>query len=127
MEGSRRGFLASSSGGRTTIVPVCFVSRGNIIYTAIDQKPKGKRLARISNISRNPHVAFIVDIYSEKWDRLSYLLIHGDAETVRDDREADEARKMLLQKYPQYRQLKLDNALVIAIRIKSSKFWRFSP
>lgn len=70
-------------------------------------------------------MAFIVDTYSEKWDQLSYLLVHGDAEVVRDEREAREARKLLLEKYPQYRQMKLGNALVIAIRIKSSKLWRF--
>jgi PPOX class probable F420-dependent enzyme len=123
----RRGFLASGGRGKTTIVPVCFASRGNVIYTPIDRKPKGKRLARLSKIRLNPHVAFIVDTYSEKWNQLSYLLVHGDAEVVRDDREARKARKLLLQKYPQYRQMKLGNALVIAIRIKSSKFWQFHP
>jgi PPOX class probable F420-dependent enzyme len=121
----RRGFLATLHGVRPTIIPVCFCSKGDTIYTAIDAKPKGPRLARLSNIVENPHVAFLVDHYSEEWSELSYLLLHGEAEILKDEVEAERARDLLTRKYSQYRRLRLDGRLVLAIRIHSSKFWSF--
>jgi PPOX class probable F420-dependent enzyme len=121
----RRGFLATTGGNGVTLVPVCYVNLGAMIYTAIDTKPKGKSLARLTNISSNRRVAFIVDNYSEDWRALSYLLIHGNAQLVGDEEEASMARSLLTRKYPQYKKLKLGLAPVICIRIKRSKFWSF--
>ena len=122
---SRRGFLATARNGDPTVVPVCFVHIGDVLYTAIDRKPKGRRLARLSNIASNPRVAFVVDNYSEDWRLLSYLLIHGDAAVVTDEEEARTARERMLRKYPQYHWLKLRRAQVLSIRVRKSKFWRF--
>jgi PPOX class probable F420-dependent enzyme len=99
--------------------------KGDVIYTAIDRKPKGPRLARLSNILSNPSVAFLVDSYSEDWTELSYLLLHGDAHLVRDEEEAEAARELLKERYPQYGWLKLDGRPIIAIRVHKSKFWAF--
>jgi PPOX class probable F420-dependent enzyme len=125
LRSSRRGFLATSASGRPTVVPVCFCLKGDVIYTAIDGKPKGTRLARLSNISSNPSVAFLVDNYSEDWRELSYLLIHGDAKVVKEETEAEVARKLLRERYPQYGWLKLDGCPVLAISVRESKFWTF--
>lgn len=122
---ARRGFLATSSNGRVTVVPICFAHRGNTIYTAIDRKPKGRHLARLANIASNPNVAVLVDKYSEDWRHLSYLLVHGDARLVGREKEAKKARELLLSKYHQYRRLKLGEAQVIAIRVRETKFWEF--
>jgi PPOX class probable F420-dependent enzyme len=121
----RRGFLATSAEDRPTVIPVCFCLRGDVIYTAIDRKPKGPSLARLSNIATNPRAAFIVDNYSEDWRELSYLLIHGDVRLVKKESEAEAARKLLRQRYPQYRWLKLGRCPVLAIRVRKSKFWAF--
>jgi len=121
----KRGFLATTSDGRVTVVPICFVRKEDTIYSAIDRKPKGRRLARLENIESNPDVAFIVDNYSEDWRDLSYLLIHGRAALVKDRREAGEARDLLLSRYPQYRWLKLSGSRIIAIHASESKFWKF--
>jgi PPOX class probable F420-dependent enzyme len=121
----RRGFLATSAKGRPTVVPVCFCLKGDVIYTAIDGKPKGTRLARLSNISSNPSVAFLVDNYSEDWRELSYLLIHGDAKVVKEETQAEVARNLLRERYPQYGWLKLDGCPVLAISVRESKFWAF--
>src|SRR5580693_9426937 len=125
LKAARRGFLATSSRDRPTVVPVCFVISGDVIYTAIDRKPKGPRLARTSNIASNPQVAFLVDVYREDWRDLSYLLIHGRSEVVSDEAEAARARGLLLRKYRQYRSLRLGDAPIIAIQISDSKFWKF--
>ncbi len=120
-----RGFLATGQDDKISVIPVCFVHQEDVIYTAIDSKPKGRRLARLSNMISNPHVAFIVDNYSQNWRHLSYLLIHGEAEVVADEVEARRAKRLLLRKYPQYRWLELGNAPVVAIRVRRTKFWQF--
>lgn len=125
LRSSRRGFLATSATGTPTVVPVCFCVKGDVIYTAIDRKPKGPKLARLSNIISNANVAFLVDNYSEDWRELSYLLIHGDARLVEKEGEAQAARKMLRRRYPQYRRLKLDGCPILAITVKRTKFWAF--
>jgi PPOX class probable F420-dependent enzyme len=125
LRASRRGFLATSARGRTAVVPVCFCLRGDVIYTAIDRKPKGPHPARLSNILSNPTVAFLVDSYSEDWTELSYLLLHGDARLVKEEGEAEAARELLREKYPQYGWLKLDGCPILAIRVRESKFWAF--
>jgi len=125
LRSSRRGFLATSARGRPTVVPVCFCLKDDVIYSAMDRKPKGPSLARLRNILLNPEVAFLVDNYSEDWDELSYLLLHGAAELVSEDKEAEEARKLLRKKYSQYQWLKLDGCPILAIRVRESKFWAF--
>ncbi len=115
---ARRGFLATSRNKRVTVIPVCFAHHGDVIYTPIDRKPKGKHLARLSNIALNPYVAFLVDNYSEDWRLLSYLLIHGNASIVSSVTEARRARELLLCKYPQYRRLELGDAPIVGIRVQ---------
>ncbi len=121
-----RGFLATTGRYGPTVVPVCFAYEEGKIYSAIDKKPKsGHRLARVTNIERNPRVAFIVDTYSEDWRRLTYLLVRGKASLVRGSSEETKARGLLLSKYPQYRSLGLDDSRVIRVTIEKFKFWKF--
>ncbi len=121
-----RGFLATVGDGKPTIVPVCFVYDSGKIYSAIDKKPKTRSpLARVTNISKTPRVAFLVDTYTDDWRRLSYLLIHGEALEVENHKERERAKRMLLSKYPQYRWLKLKDSTILCVVIESVKLWRF--
>ncbi len=123
-----RGFLATVGDGRPTIVPVCFVYESGKIYTAIDRKPKTRLpLARLTNIGKNPHVAFLVDTYTDDWRRLSYLLIHGEAFKVENQKEREKAKQMLLTKYPQYRWLKLEDSAILCVEVEGVKLWKFQP
>ncbi len=126
--GKERGFLATvGRNGEPTIVPVCFVYTKGMIYTAVDKKPKSRgKLARTENILRNQHAAFVVDVYSDDWRKLSYALVHGMANVVADSKESRRATEMLVRKYPQYRWLGVDDSRVIRIRVERAKVWRFS-
>ena len=58
---------------RPHLVPICFACDGNVVYSAIDRKPKRvapNRLARLKNIKKTPQVALLVDHYNEDWTRL---------------------------------------------------------
>ena len=86
-------------------VPICFVWDGSVFYSAIDRKPKRvapSRLARLRNIKKTPHVAFLVDQYDEDWTRLWYVLVRGEAELVSSSTERKRAIQRLRAKYPQY-------------------------
>src|SRR6188768_925413 len=68
--------------GRPYLTPVCFAHHADRIYIALDAKPKSvapTRLKRVRNILSNPHVAFLVDTYSDDWTQLSFTLISGTA------------------------------------------------
>ena len=56
--------------GRPHVVVVTFVVDGDMVYTAVDQKPKsGKPLKRLRNVGDNPVVTMLADHYSEDWKR----------------------------------------------------------
>jgi nitroimidazol reductase NimA-like FMN-containing flavoprotein (pyridoxamine 5'-phosphate oxidase superfamily) len=87
------------------IVPVCFVFDGKNIYTTLSASSK-----RLKNIEAGSKASLLVDRYVEEnneWKILCGMLIHGDATvlTVHQDRDRFmHGWKLLIQKYPQYRQ-----------------------
>ncbi len=96
----------ASAAGRPHVVPVCFVSDGAFLYSAIDSKPKRgdpRRLRRLQNLRENPRAALLVDHYEEDWARLRYLLIRCTAEMLETGPDRDRALAFLREKYPQYR------------------------
>ena len=105
--------------GRPHVIPICFVvDRCSNILTAIDLKPKrvdNMQLKRVRNISRNPYVAIVFDRYEENWDDLCFLLIHGRAELLTDEKMKAAAARLLRDKYVQYITYLDDHAPIIRI------------
>jgi PPOX class probable F420-dependent enzyme len=105
--------------GRPHVIPVCFVFDGRAIYSAIDEKPKRvspRALRRIRNIEVNPHVALVVDEYTDDWRRLWYVLVRGTADIIGPGgREHAMAIARLRRKYPQYRTMRLEDLPVLRI------------
>ena len=66
--------------GRPHLVPVVFALHDEVIYTAVDAKPKTThRLRRLANIERNPQVSLLVDHYAEDWTQLWWVRADGVA------------------------------------------------
>lgn len=86
------------------MVPVTFAVDGDLIYTAVDAKPKrGPRLQRLRNILANPHVAMLTDHYESDWGRLWWARADGLA-TIQDEPAGVPGLLALLgERYPQYR------------------------
>src|SRR3984957_5364802 len=109
------------------LVPICFACDGNLVYSAIDRKPKRvapNRLARLKNIKNTPQVALLVDHYDEDWARLWYVLVRGEARLVSTSTERKRAIKLLRIKYPQYRVDMLPNdAPVLRITPRRVSVW----
>ena len=95
--------LATVSGeSRPHLVPVVFALDGDVLYTAVDAKPKStSALRRLDNIAANPAVAVIVDHYEDDWSRLWWARADGVAR-IADGGEAASALRMLTERYPQY-------------------------
>lgn len=117
--------------GRPTIVPICYATDGQMIYSALDTKPKRvppTALRRVQNILANPTVALVVDDYAEAWTELSYLIVRGVASLITPDvREHAAAIALLGAKYPQYAAMPIEEEPVIAIRPERVHFWSASP
>jgi PPOX class probable F420-dependent enzyme len=109
--------------GGPHLVPVVFAVRGDVVYTAIDAKPKStQRLRRLANIAGNPLVSLLVDHYADDWTQLWWVRVDGLAAIHHDGDEADAGRDLLRAKYPQYQSVPL-NGPVIAIAVRGWSSW----
>lgn len=80
-------------------------------------------LRRIRNVVDTGRAAFVVDRWSEDWQKLSYILVEGPAVVLEGGRERDEALVLLTAKYPQYDELPLGDAPVIRITAERTIEW----
>jgi PPOX class probable F420-dependent enzyme len=91
--------------GRPHVVPICFVVTDDVVYSAVDDKPKRHRhLQRVSNITDTGTASLLVDEYDDDWSRLWWVRLDGRAYLVDNTAEAERAIRSLSDKYPQYRQ-----------------------
>ena len=92
------------SDGHPHVVPICFVISDDVIYSAVDEKPKRHRhLQRISNVTATGTASFLVDEYDDDWSRLWWVRLDGLARMVDNTSEAERAIRLLRDKYAQYR------------------------
>lgn len=124
----RVGRLATAdSRGHPHVVPVCYACDGTSFYIALDAKPKRvepQRLKRIRNIHDNPHVALVIDRYSDDWSELAYLLVRGTATLLAVGNAAQQhAVALLRDRYPQYRDMPIHEQPIIAIHPASVVAW----
>jgi PPOX class probable F420-dependent enzyme len=103
--------------GAPHIVPITFALDGDVIYTAVDAKPKrGTPLRRFENAGANPRVSVLVDRYDDDWTRLWWARADGKARVVTDGIELERALSALRERYPQYARVALTGpAMVIAV------------
>lgn len=126
----RVGHLATSDEQTMPhVVPVCFAERDGSIYIVIDEKPKTTtRLRRLRNIEHNPQAALVLDRYTEDWSQLAWVMLRGRADTLHDGDEHSAAIAALREKYPQYREMALDDRPVIRLTPERVNSWgRLDP
>jgi PPOX class probable F420-dependent enzyme len=90
--------------GRPHIVPICFVVTNDVVYSAVDEKPKRhQQLQRVSNVRATGAASLLVDEYHDDWSRLWWVRLDGRAHVVESPSEIERAIRSLSDKYPQYR------------------------
>jgi PPOX class probable F420-dependent enzyme len=93
-----------SAAGQPHLVPIVFAADGDVIYSAVDRKPKSTTaLRRLANIAANPAVAVLVDHYADDWTRLWWARADGTAR-IAEAAEAERALDRLTARYPVYRE-----------------------
>ncbi len=111
--------------GRPHAVPVVFAVYDDHIVTPIDRKPKTTTsLGRRKNIERNPHVALLVDRWSEEWDELGWVMIRGTASVQPADRSVGEI-EAIIARYRQYRDT-IEGSEIIRIAPRRISWWSWS-
>jgi PPOX class probable F420-dependent enzyme len=133
LSGCRVARLATAdAAGRPHVVPVTFAVAGELIYTAVDHKPKRTRdLRRLRNVRENPRASLLADHYEEDWARLWWARADGRARVLDDEGEAAEhirraAILLLTRRYEQYRG-RPPQGPVIEIAVERWSGWAASP
>lgn len=107
--GARVARMASAGAdGRPHLVPIVFAVERDVVYSAVDAKPKRTlSLRRLANVRENPAVALLVDHYDDSdWSALWWVRADGrgrvlDPEAGSDAGEARRAIALLAERYPQ--------------------------
>ena len=123
--------LATVDGsGQPLVLPICYTLVGEILCSPTDAKPKRvpvQQLKRLRNIQENPQVAVVIDDYSDDWTQLAYVILHGTAEILTAGSVFARAIQALREKYPQYRQMAIDQNPMIAVHLTRVVSWGALP
>ena len=119
-------FATSDQNAQPHVIPICFEIGNDLIYSAIDGKPKSggfNTLKRVKNIRKNPKVSVLFDEYTENWEQLAYVLIRGEARVETDGIEREYGEDLLRDKYRQYGDYLMSGCPVIVISPKNIYSW----
>jgi PPOX class probable F420-dependent enzyme len=109
--------------GRLHLVPITFALSEDVLYTAVDDKPKrSRRLQRLANVRAHPDVAVLVDHYDDDWTRLWWIRLRGTGRIVEHGPELEQALRLLVAKYEQYRD-RPPGGPVIAVALEEWRGW----
>ncbi len=112
--------------GKPHIVPITFALDGDVLFFAVDNKPKKTAdLQRLRNIEANPAVSLLVDHYDDDWRRLWWVRADGRARILRDGADFERAIARLVERYAQYRSARPAGP-VVAITIERMTGWSAS-
>jgi PPOX class probable F420-dependent enzyme len=110
-------------GGMPHLVPVVFALCDDVVYTAVDAKPKTtQQLRRLTNIETNPQVSMLVDHYTDDWTQLWWVRVDGVATTHRDGDARQTGCQLLRAKYAQYQRVSLGGP-VITVAVQRWACW----
>jgi PPOX class probable F420-dependent enzyme len=113
--------------GRPHLVPLVFVLLDDVVWSAVDDKPKTTRaLKRLANVLANPRVSLLVDHYDDDWTQLWWVRADGTAEVVEVGAPGTAAAlDALAVKYPPYASHRPEGPLV-RITVARWAAWRHS-
>jgi PPOX class probable F420-dependent enzyme len=126
---ARVGRLATvTAQGAPHVVPVVFALAADVVYTAVDSKPKTTtRLQRLANVAATGRASLLIDEYHDDWSLLWWVRLDGSALILAaDSQEARIGLEALTHKYQQYLS-QPPTGPVVAIRPTRWRWWQASP
>ena len=127
--GSRVARMATiDPDGRPHVVPLVFAIDGDTVYSSVDDKPKKTlQVRRLGNIRANPdRVTILVDHYEDDWPAVWWVRLRGTGRVLDDGAERERGLRLLSDKYPQYRDMPPQGA-VIALDVIEWRGWSWRP
>jgi PPOX class probable F420-dependent enzyme len=110
-------------GDRPRVLPVTYAMSGDLIWSAIDEKPKrAAEPARVRYLRRRPQAALCVDAYHDDWSRLAWVQLIGRVAVI-DVPEAPEALDALAARYAPYRERTPPGPL-LRLSVERALSWR---
>jgi len=101
---------------------VVFVLAGNVVFTAVDAKPKkSSRLQRLANLESEPRCSLLVDHYEDDWSKLWWVRADGEAAVV-EPAAATQGLAALVERHAQYKESTPSGPLV-AVRVIRWSGW----
>lgn len=108
--------------GAPHLVPVTFALDGDVVWWAVDAKPKRHRsLRRLDNIAAEPRVCLLVDHYAVDWDELWWVRVDGEAAVV-EGSEGRRGGEALAARYGAYRREPPEGP-VVRIDVRRWRWW----
>ena len=96
---------------------------GEVVYTAVDHKPKrSQRLRRTANIAATGVACLLVDQYEEDWSALWWVRLDCAGRVVTGPAEREVALAALVARYEQYAQRPPEGA-VLALDVRGWAGW----
>jgi PPOX class probable F420-dependent enzyme len=122
---ARLGTLSKT--GRVDLVPITFAIVDDVVYTAVDHKPKTTtELKRLENVRANPEVSILIDEYDDAdWSTLWWVRLRGLAHVIDDGPRHEAAVDALVAKYEQYRSVRPEGP-AIEIELIRWQWWSAS-
>ena len=116
--------LATAGRDGPHVVPIVFAVAGDVVYHAVDHKPKRTTaLKRLANLEADPRASLLADAYDEDWERLWWVRADGTARVLDPgDDEAREAVRLLAERYEQYRS-RPPGGPVVAVDVRRWSGW----
>jgi PPOX class probable F420-dependent enzyme len=108
--------------GNPRVQPVTFARVGDVIVSAIDDKPKRGVPARVERLRRHPRAALTIDRYDADWTKLAWVQLLGDVTIEAVD---DESLRALQARYPAYRDTPPRGPL-LKLRPERVLSWRYA-
>jgi PPOX class probable F420-dependent enzyme len=108
----------ADASGVPHLVPLCHFATESTVYLSNGPSTNGRKTKRVRNLAKNPRAAFLVDHYSEDWDKIGYVLVMGPVDLLDAGPELTEAVRLLKEHYHQWRDWPLDQWGVTALRVE---------
>lgn len=109
--------------GAPHLVPITFAVAGDLIYTAVDHKPKTTlNLRRLRNIRQNPRVTLLANHYRDDWQQLWWVRAEGLASMATGTAETQHPIDLLVSRYEQYNERRPEGPL-ITIHVERWSGW----
>jgi len=114
----------ADSRGIPHLVPIVFAVDRDVVYSAVDRKPKRSyALRRLANLAANPNASVLVDHFDDDWNALWWVRADGLARILEpESEEARHAVDLLAARYHQYLADRPDGP-VIALDVQTWSGW----